>query len=348
MVPIRRADSVSLLRENCMTNAPDKSLVDRPPGWAAWGVSLGVHLGMLVILVVALRPPAEAGPAQEPVREVGIVLKTESDEGPVFEDESSEALDDAELAMNDALHSALPSATEIQRSAAALPRSPSLAAGAAREDASDASSDETDNASDNATTVADMSAGGAPSKRLGRSATTSVFGASGTGTRFVYVFDRSISMAGAPLHAAKEQLIASLAPLDSVHQFQVIFFNHEPQSWDLTGGQNRIAFATDANKRSAEKFIRSVVATGGTFRRSALQLGLRLRPDVIFFLTDTDDPMSARDMAAAIARARRAGTAINTIEYGSGRARTGENFLVELAEKTGGQYVYVDTGGLGR
>ena len=317
-----------------MADSHDRLLSDRPPGWAAWGVSLLVHVGLLVAIVMWVRPPAEAGLAEENVREVGIALKRGSDDGPVFEQEDDPPTEQ-EANTQTALQAALPSAAEIPSSAAALPRLPTLAPGEEGKATSEGA-------------VAQMAAGGAPSKRVGSKATTTVFGVSGTGTRFVYVFDRSISMAGAPLRAAKEQLVASLEPLQSVHQFQVIFFNHEPQSWDLTGGQGRIAFATDANKRSAEKFIRSVVATGGTFRRTALQLALRLRPDVIFFLTDTDDPMSARDLAAAIARARRDGIAINTIEYGSGNASQGDNFLVRLARETNGQYVYVDTGGLGR
>jgi uncharacterized protein with von Willebrand factor type A (vWA) domain len=195
--------------------------------------------------------------------------------------------------------------------------------------------------------VRQMAAGAPPATRVGQPATVSLFGLSGTGVRFVYVFDRSISMAGAPLRVAKAQLIASLDGLERVHQFQIIFFNHEPHVWDLTGGQARIAFATDANKRLAAKFVRSVTATGGTFRRTALRQALRLQPDVIFFLSDTDDPMESRDLDEAVRLAQRATTAIHTIEYGGGSARLGTNFLKQLASRTGGRYVYVDTQQLG-
>lgn len=326
-----------------MALSRDSLLADRPPGWPAWSVSLVIHASLLATMLYWLQTPPVRGAADQPTREVGIVLKKMTDDGPRFEDEGVEGEEDqpptpeespSDTNAADPLLNALPNPTEIPRSDAALPRPPTL--GPAPRTQS-----QPNNASQ-------MTAGGTPSKKIGHKATVSVFGIEGTGTRFVYVFDRSISMAGPPLRAAKQQLIASLDSLDSVHQFQIIFFNHEPQAWDLTGGQGRIAFASDANKRQAEKFVQRVSATGGTFRRTALQLALRLGPDVIFFLTDTDDPMAKSDLTEAIRRARRDTIAINTIEYGSGTASVGENFLTRLARETGGRYVYVDTQQLGR
>lgn len=321
-----------------MNSSRDSMVSDRPPGWAAWSLSLAIHLSLLALMFYGLRTPQVRGAADEPAREVGIALKRKTDDGPQFEDEDDQP-PTAEESQNptptsDPRLDALPAASEFPSTASALPELPTFGPRSATDDI--------------AGQVGEMATGGAPSKKLGNKATVSVFGISGTGTRFVYVFDRSISMAGPPLRVAKEQLIASLDALDSVHQFQIIFFNHEPQAWDLTGGQNRIAFATASNKRLAEKFVRNVAATGGTFRRTALQLALRLRPDVIFFLSDTDDPMARDDLADAIRRAQQNAISINTIEYGVGQRTTDSNFLVQLARDTGGRYVYVDTQQLGR
>jgi hypothetical protein len=178
---------------------------------------------------------------------------------------------------------------------------------------------------------------------LAERATVTVFGAVGEGSRFVYLFDRSTSMSGAPLAAAKQQLIDSLDALSSVHQFQVIFFNDQVQAWDLTGGQNRVPFASDANKHLAAQFVRSITAAGGTDRLTPLRRALAMNVDVVFFLTDADDAMPSYDVADVIERAQSTGTAIACIEFGEGPRRRGvQNFLTRLAAETGGDYAYVD------
>ena len=154
-------------------------------------------------------------------------------------------------------------------------------------------------------------------------------------------------MRGAPLAAAKQQLIASLDALSSVHQFQVIFFNHQVQAWDLTGGQRRIPFASDANKALAIEFIQHVTADGATERMAPLLRAISLNPDAIFFLTDADDRMSPLEQADVIQRALRDGTEITCIEFGDGPRRQSQNFLTAIAAETGGDYVYVDVTKLG-
>jgi hypothetical protein len=179
-------------------------------------------------------------------------------------------------------------------------------------------------------------------KGTGKKAVTQVFGVQGEGNRFVYVFDRSGSMEGAPLEAAKRQLIASLESLDKVHQFQIIFYNQKPSIMQLVPGQPPgMEFANDAGKNKAESFIGSILADGGTRHVEALELALSLRPDVIFFLTDAEDPKLSATQLADIRR-RNSGTSINAIEFGSGPASSGQNFLKRLAEQNHGNYGYVD------
>jgi hypothetical protein len=193
----------------------------------------------------------------------------------------------------------------------------------------------------------DSPGGGRPQLgKLVASTRLSVFGAEAVGTKFVFAFDHSTSMAGAPLAAAKRQLLASLDALDSVHQFQVIFFNHQLEASDLTAGQQRVPFATDANKALAARFVERVMASGGTERRRPLMHALALAPDAVFFLTDADDAMPSYDVDEAVRRAQRSGTAIACIEFGDGPATERVNFLTQLAERTGGQYVYVDVAAL--
>ena len=296
----------------------------------AWALSLVVHGTLLGVLAMLLHS-SPRGAANEPVRQAGIVLKRTSESGDELyagEEDAAEAIQPAKVHF-DALLNALPSPATAPAASDALPAieavGPSAAGGGLPH-------------------VGELIRGGGGRPQLaGGEARVRVFGVEGTGNRFVYAFDRSVSMAGAPLTAAKVQLVASLDSLDSVHQFQIIFFNHRLQIPDLSDGQQRIAFATEANKLLANRFVDGITADGGTDRLAALTHAVRLRPDVIFFLTDADDPMPASELAEVAATNRRVGASINTIEFGRGLAHRKQNFVVRLAEQSGGQYVYVDT-----
>ena len=304
-----------------------------PSSWPAWCVSLTVHACFLLLMFFLLRQHFVEGSAEVPLRDVGIVLKKMSDDGPLFLEETEETqqleYQESQMAEANRSLSALPMLAEVPASLSAADP-PQVIGGGAIEMGQIGSAES-------------MTQGGGASRSVGGKTTVRVFGVEGTGSKFVYVFDRSISMEGSPLRAAKQQLIASFESLDSIHQFQIVFFNHEVQSWDLTGGQQRIAFATDSNKHSAEKFVRGITASGGTYRLEALRRALGYRPDVIFFLTDTDDPMPPQDTSRLIRRANHGGVAVNTIEFGVGRSTSRDNFLIQLAQGSGGQYVYVDT-----
>jgi hypothetical protein len=72
----------------------------------------------------------------------------------------------------------------------------------------------------------------------------------------------------------------------------------------------------------------------------ALLLAVKLQPDVIFFLTDADDPMPPGQLNEI--RRLAAGVTIHTVEFGVGSDHDPNNFLVKLAVQTGGQHVYKD------
>ena len=175
-------------------------------------------------------------------------------------------------------------------------------------------------------------------------ARTGVFGVVGEGHKFVYVFDRSGSMdghGGAPLSAAKAELISSLRDLGQTHQFQIIFYNEQPRIFNPTGAPGRLVFGTDQNKYLAQKFIGSITADGATRHEEALELALRMAPDVIFFLTDADEPRMTTQQLAHIVQINR-GTSINAIEFGYGSQSAVDNFLIKLAHQNGGKHMYVD------
>lgn len=188
---------------------------------------------------------------------------------------------------------------------------------------------------------AGMASGAGALRGRDGAAETELFGLRGRGTRFVYVFDRSASMEGPPLAAAKRELIASLQQLQGTHQFQIIFYNQQPRIMSLRGGPPQMVFADEAGKRLAASFIGGIFADGGTDHMQALAMALKLAPDVLFFLTDADEPQLHSEDFRRI-RALNRGTVIHAIEFGVGPPRGRDSFLARLAAENGGQHAYVD------
>jgi len=181
-------------------------------------------------------------------------------------------------------------------------------------------------------------------------ARTGIFGAEGEGFKFVYVFDRSGSMGGSgrsALNSAKAELLASLEDLGDVHQFQIIFYNQEPTIFPLAGEEGRLVFANQTNKLRAERFIQQITADGATAHEDALKVALTLRPDVIFFLTDADEPTLSPTQMKRLEKLNSGHTVINVVEFGMGPYLGVENFLVRLARENGGKHAYVDISKLG-
>ncbi len=307
----------------------------------AWVLSITIHAVTIVALCVAIQP-MQHGAADAPYGSMGLVLHRSS----------ANTLGDADQPI-------------IQKTAAIMeePAPPLLLAAAAVESnepevTKQATPTRPPKSNSNAPPNVAKSqpkqskpsgkASGRPTGVQGSSGTSgyanvSVFGVQGKGSKFIYVFDRSASMEGRPLAAAKQQLVQSLQSLDSVHQFHVIFFNTKTQSFDISGGGKRIAFASDRNKKLAGNFVGGITADGGTDRMYALREALNFAPDVIFFLTDADDAMSASEMAEIARANRKAQASICVIEFGKNPAPTPNNFLARLAHDNGGQYGYVDT-----
>lgn len=177
--------------------------------------------------------------------------------------------------------------------------------------------------------------------RIGGRVTTEVFGVKGTGSKFVYVFDRSKSMEGygsRPLLAARKALLQSLASLTEKNQFQILFYNDGLQLFkpDQLGD---LHYATEELKGLATRFVNSVRGDGGTDHINALKQALLLRPDVIFFLTDAEGGFSAVELRE-LNQLNRSAAVINAIEFGEFRGR--DRSLETLTRENGGQYIFKD------
>ena len=176
----------------------------------------------------------------------------------------------------------------------------------------------------------------------GEKAHVSLFGVKAEGSKFVYVLDRSGSTEGKLLAAAKAEILASIENIDDVHQFQLVVYNERPKVFNPAGPNGQLAFGTDANLTEVKKFLGTIEAEGGTDHMAALSLAIRMRPDVIFLLTDGDKPtLTARELA----RIDRIGPGIviHTVQFGVGPQRGDRGWMGKLAQQSGGEYAYVDT-----
>ncbi len=301
----------------------------------SWVVSLLLHMALLIVLAVSMRWNAPQGAAVERTAEVGIVLRHSEAGEDFFEGEADGAEVDDASATESPGGGAI---DDLLSDTPALDPTAALPAAFARLGPGDLEGGGIGSAQG---AEEGPGRGSAP---IGGKARTRLFGIEGEGYRFVYLFDRSGSMGwmnNRPLIVAATQLIESLNSLERSHQFQIIFYNHRNWVFNPTGDSNRLLFATDQNKELASRFVRGITADGGTEHEGALLAAIALRPDVIFFLTDADEPRLWPSQLERLRR-RAAGITIHAIEFGFGPQQNPRNFLVQLAEQNGGRHTYID------
>ncbi|MBL8829573.1 MAG: hypothetical protein JNM18_21520 [Planctomycetaceae bacterium] len=312
------------------------------PTVPAWLISVLLHSSLLVTLALTIQAAPRGAAVEEPGRDVGLVLKKTTERGEDYYESDSKEPPSPDQATSAAAPSNNPAQVVGDRPpvdvAAALPQGkPLIGLGSTEAGALPG--------------AAGLTQGTGPTTGVGKrgAARTKVYGLQGEGFKFVYVFDRSASMGNerySPLQAAKRELRASLDSLEPQHQFQIVFYNHEPRMFALSGVpvpgvSQKLAFATDPNKQAARQFIEGIIADGATEYVPALELGLGLAPDVLFFLTDAGTPLSEGQIAR-ITRANRAGTVLHSIEFGEGPPVGGESTLQRLSRENFGRYVYID------
>lgn len=301
----------------------------------AWALSTLVHATLLVILGLVLRPEVH-GVDGDSGRAGGIVIvSTRSTQTEYFDQADAEQQSSSDAgAVAKAETSPFPNQVESPLDTSGI--FPTL----------DGSIGPAGGETSSLPDAGDLISGLGGGARTGSQATTQVFGAQGTGTKFVYVFDRSSSMegyGGRPLAAAKAELAGSLTVLKPTHQFQIIFYNENPSVFNpIPSSPARLMFGSDQNLDLARRFILSMQGSGGTEHLAPLKLALGMGPDVIFFLTDAQEPRLSEGELEVIRKSNRSSALINTIEFGAGPQQRSDNFLARLARQNNGQHVYVD------
>jgi hypothetical protein len=174
-------------------------------------------------------------------------------------------------------------------------------------------------------------------------AKTSLFGLPGNGSKFLYVVDTSESMKlpqGKPLTSAKQEIIASIDKLDKLCEFYIIYYNNAPHLLDITGGRN--TFGTDENKESAKRAVETMQTGPITQHEPAILMALRMRPSVLYLLTDGDDPELTEGDLERISNANDGRTVIHAVQFGRGKPKRGAAWLKLLASQNRGEYKFID------
>jgi hypothetical protein len=294
----------------------------------AWLLSCGLHT-LFLVLLAAVYQVTFSGAAAEQTRTGGIVLVAADTETTEYLSEGDNS--DSSSPSETAAQSPPPLPTQTER----LPDLPGMAA---NESPLTGVGDDLIEALPGANSLTEGTTQG---REVGGQVTTELFGVKGTGNRFIYVFDKSDSMngyEGRPLRAAKQALLASLESLGEVNQFQIVFYNTGRDTFKR-GNESTMFFGTPEVKRSAQRFVQGVTASGGTDHLQALRYALSLKPDVVFLLTDAEGGFTS-DELSQIAEWNRSGAVINAIEFGQGSQNDADRSLEALVRDHRGQYVY--------
>jgi hypothetical protein len=141
------------------------------------------------------------------------------------------------------------------------------------------------------------------------------------------------------LAIAKRELLSSIHQLPSEAQFAVIFYNLRARMLGDPRGHQGPMSATKTNKLWVQSQLEAISPLGGTDHMLALREALKLKPEVIFFLTDAD-LMSHSDVNEILQEV--GSTRIRAIEFGCGTELSQRSPIGRLASTTGGSYVYID------
>ena len=162
------------------------------------------------------------------------------------------------------------------------------------------------------------------------------FGIKTPGRRFVYVIDRSGSMASGDQRflKANTELLTSVLRLQTRQQFLVCYFNTSPTP--MPGGV--LVKADRSGKQQLANWMYSVFPAGGTDPSSSLQLAVSMKPDAVFLLTDGEFGSSALQLLRQINPKGNTQVSVNTVAFVS---RSGEQQLMQIAQENGGDYRFV-------
>ena len=118
--------------------------------------------------------------------------------------------------------------------------------------------------------------------------TPPVFAQAG-GVDFLYVASDPPAPKAEALIVRKDSPIKSLRDLTPKQQFHVLFYNHQVTPFNTGRSGLKPIPATRENIYKVESFVQSVQAFGKTYHIEPMEMAIKMKPDVIFLLTDGEE-----------------------------------------------------------
>jgi Mg-chelatase subunit ChlD len=172
-------------------------------------------------------------------------------------------------------------------------------------------------------------AGGGGGKGVG------FFGTRARADSVIFIVDMSGSMEGHRFDRAVEELIHSLNLLQPTQKFFIFFYNGV--TYPMFEQRNsKLLPATSGNRAKAAKWIKAFRPEGDTAPEDAIERALKMKPQVIYFLTDGEIPNTTRSTAQRFNTEHK--TVIHTIAF---EYEGGAEQLRGIAADSKGKYRFV-------
>ncbi len=171
-------------------------------------------------------------------------------------------------------------------------------------------------------------------------------GVEGGGNHFVYLVDSSDSM-GDGFESARAELLRSIDVLKPDQRFYVVFFDAESSYMRLANASEdepRSVYATPQNKTALRRWAMRISMDRGRAPYDPLRFALKLKPDVIFLLSDGEFPQGIEDLLKEENKIvnlfgdRKPISIVHTIGYHS---KEGESRMRRIAQQNQGQYRHI-------
>ena len=158
--------------------------------------------------------------------------------------------------------------------------------------------------------------------------------------RIVFVCDGSGSMA-ARIGQVRAELRAALHRLSQTQAFNIIV---SQEAGCESVRPRALLAATKANQRVAREFLANIKPRGESDAVAALQEAFSLRPEVIYFITDSDFSRPTNEAVLALCRELNstARVRINTVVFANPQAEVAADragLMRTMAEESGGTFV---------